>query len=182
VSRTAGIESVLGRRRTSPKALVLLATWSALAFALAGWLGRGLGPWAPDPGVVLLLGLVARARPAGLWSAALAVSLGRIAVGVDPPLAVLTVYLGIAGLHAGLCRVADGNRVLVRFLGAGSYAALVVVWLIAVHESRADVPLGLLERAPGFALPTAMTTAVAAAVLSPALSRLPGLGAWRDRA
>ena len=178
----AGIESVLGTRRTPLLALCFLSLWSAIGFGLAGLMGQTFGAWVPDPGVVLLLGLVARTRPNGLWSAAFAVAAGRIAVGIDPPFAVLTGYLAIAGVHAALCRFADGNRTLVRLMGGALYSAALVVWFIAVHESSSHVALGLLERAPGFAIQTGITTALVAAGLSPALSLIPGFREWRERA
>jgi len=178
----AGIESVLGSRRTPVLALGLLALWSALSFFIAGLLGQSLGAWVPDAGVVLLIGLVARTRPSGLWSAALAIAAGRIAVGIEPPFAVLTAYLAAGGVHAALCRLVHGNQVFVRLVASGLYSAGLVLWLIAVHESRSQVDLGLLERAPLYAIQTAVTTALAAAVLSPLLAHLPGLGEWRERA
>ena len=179
---TAGIESVLGSRRTPLRSLCYLALWSVFAFQIMGAVGIRLGAWTPDAGVVLLIALVARTRPRGLWSAAFAVSAGRIAVGIDPPLAVLAIYLGIAGTHSALCSFADGNRPLIRFLGAGFYAWLAVIALVALQESRAPFELGLLARAPRLAWQTALSTALFATLLSPLLWRLPGLGEWRPRA
>ncbi len=177
----AGIESVLGSRRTPLLSLGWLALWATLAFTLSGLLGQSFGAWVPDPGVVLLIGLVARTRPAGLWSAALAISAGRVAVGIEAPLAVFAIYLAIAGAHASLCRFADGQRAIVRLVGGALYSGVVVLWLIGVHESRSSVALGLFERAPQWALATAVSTAIATVCLSPLLARIPGLGEWRER-
>ncbi|MFT5286891.1 MAG: hypothetical protein ACI8TQ_003066 [Planctomycetota bacterium] len=178
---TAGIESVLGSRRTPIRSLLFLSLWSVLAFSLAGVMGTSLGAWTPDVGVVLLIALVARSRPRGLWAAAIAISAGRIALSIEPPLAILAIYLGIAGVHSGLCGFADGNRALVRFFGAALYAGITVVALIALHESRSVYDLGLLEHAPQLAMRTAASTAMCSILLSPLLSLLPGLGEWRQQ-
>lgn len=160
----------------------LLAFEAAVLFACAGAAARTLGPWTPDPGALLLVALAVRGDARPLWAGALCVSAGRLAVGVDPPAAVLAGYYGAASLHASLCALVDPDRPLVRSACAALYAAALSAWLVAAHELAAPVPLGLAARAPGEALAAGLATGALALALVPALRLLPGVVAGPRRA
>ena len=169
---------------------LLLALWSTWLHAAQGWLAQGLGPWTPDLGLVLLLGLAAKLAPEQLPPLALAVGLGRLAVSVDPPAAVLAAVLGVTLLARGLRTMLELEGPLQRTLLAGACAALVAAWLEHVHLARAvhaagaagALPRtfeGLAAGAPTWRL--ALATGLAALVLAPLLVRLPGLTPLRRR-
>lgn len=176
MSAPAHVASVTGAPRPLLVPSLVLAGWASALFLVAGLAGRALGAWVPDVGVLLIVATTARAYGNAPFACALAVSAGRVAVGVDPPIAVVAAYLAVAGAHAGVGAIVDADRLVVRLTACALSAAWVVGWLCVVHELRSEVPLELAGRAPGLALRTALATALVAPLAIPFLRRLPGTG------
>jgi hypothetical protein len=155
-----------------------LALWATAAFVLAGALARHVGAWVPDAGVLFVLASTRRARPGAPLLCALGASAARVAVGVDPPVAVLAGYGAVAALHAAVGSVVDADRLAVRLVVAALSAAWVVAWLCLVHEARSPLSLDLGSVGPPMALRTALSTALVAPGAVPFLRRLPGVRAF----
>jgi hypothetical protein len=158
-------------------AWILLALWSTWLHALQG-LWAASSPWAPDLGVVLLVVLIGRVPRDLMLGAALSIALGRIAVSIDPPAAVLAGYLVPLALLGGLRSVVVIREGLARAVLAGVASALLAEWLAVVHEARAGGALALTWFEPDLAPPSlrmALATAGVALILGPALARLPGM-------
>jgi hypothetical protein len=176
-------------------AWLFLALWAAWASALQGLAAgpEGLGRWVPDLALVLALSLAARLPGEDMVKVALAVALGRIAVSIQPPVALLAGFLGILLLARGLRSVLELGGPLQRTLLGALAALLLAGWLGLVHAERARdlagqavVPgaaagsLRPLAAALG-AWPAALSTGLCALLLGPALARLPGLTPLRRR-
>jgi len=171
---------------------ILLLLWAAWAQAAQGLLA-GSAAWIPDLGVVLLLSLAARLPHEALPGVALAVALGRIAVSVEPPTAVLAGMLALVAVTRGLRTVLEVDGLLARSLLAGLGAWVFALWLGEVHEARVlaestfhagSLPRVWAEQQPlvgaaGWRGPLA--TAGVALVFGPAVARLPGLGPLHRR-
>lgn len=171
---------------------LLLVLWSAWAQTAQGMLGVSHG-WAPDLGVVLLLSLGARLPTEHLPKVALAVALGRIAVSVELPTAVLAGLLALTGMARGLRSVLEVDGALARGLFAAAGAWLLSAWLSEVHELRVIADSSFqasrisviwaevepLSGAGGWAGPFA--TGIVALVFGPLFARLPGLGPLHRR-
>jgi hypothetical protein len=173
----------------------LLALWSTWISALQGLALQlpALAPWVPDVGLVLLLSLCSRLERREAPRVALAVALGRIAVSVEPPPAVLAACLGLALVVAGLRAVVELGDPLARTLLALVAALAVARWHALVLSSRALADAGLYAESLGaswtavrgalgpHALSRAALTALMALVFAPALAHLPGLTPLRRR-
>ena len=159
---------------------ILLAVWATWLSALQG-IWASSTPWAPDLAVALLVVLASRSGTGELSAVGLAVALGRIAVSIDPPAAVLAGLLGVAFGVRALRGVLEVGGPLSRAALAAAAAALFASWLGLVHDLRTAgqagfvVPelLGLAARAAGWR--PAISTAVVALALGPVLAHLPGL-------
>lgn len=180
-TRTAGVAAVSGAPRPIVGPTLVLAAWSTFFFVLSGVGVRWLGGWMPEVGVLLVVAVTVRVVDARPVLAALAVSAGRIAIGVDPPIAVLAAYLAVAAAHAALAELVDAGQLAFRLTGVVLSTVWVVGWLCLVHVLRNDLPLDLAERAPGLAMRTALSTAVVAPLVIPVLRRLPGVGSFGGR-
>jgi hypothetical protein len=165
---------------------ILLAVWSAWLHAVQG-LWAASSPWAPDLGAVLLIALAARVQARDLPLVGLAIAVGRLAVSVDPPAAVLAGVLGVTALVRGLRSAVEVGGPLPRTLLAGAATLLIAAWLSFVHDFHA-------AREAAFAAPgvsglssvslswrAALTAAGVSLALGPALARLPGLTPLRRR-
>jgi len=167
----------------------LLAVWSAWIFALQGSLAAAGGAWVPDLGLVLLLALAPRLSTASLPLAGLAVALGRIAVSIEPPLAVLAGYLAVVAFARGLRSVVEIRSALPRTLLAAACAFVLARWFAFVHEARESEALALSSGLAPESWPelaawswsVALASGVAALLLGPALVRLPGLSPLHRR-
>lgn len=156
-------------------AWVLLGVWSAWLFAVQGLVASAdsLGTWTPELGLVLVLALDGHMRGRGARGVALLVSAARIAVGTDPPLAVVAGYLGFVGLTAGLRSTVEIDRPLPRaLLAAAAALGLSAYWRTCRILDAGDVVGGLDVLG---VWPHAVSTAIAALFLPPVLARLPGL-------
>jgi hypothetical protein len=162
-------------RRSSLFSWALLALWSTWLHALQGQWAAG-SSWAPDLGMVLMVVLAARMPSGELATAAVAVALGRVAVTIDPPAAVLVGLLVPALVFGGLRSVVVIREGLARSLLAGLGSAALVLWLSYVHEARQGG--AVLWYQPDLAPPlarTALSTAAVALLLGPLFTLLPGV-------
>ena len=159
---------------------VLLALWSTWLHAVQGqW--AATSRWAPDLGMVLIVVLAARMPPRELARGALAVGLGRCAVSIDPPAAVLFGTLVPALVFGSLRSVVVIREGLARAVLAGVGSALSARWLMLVHAARGtEVYVG---SEPGLAAvwPMAVSTALAALALGPLVALLPGMNVFLRR-
>ena len=176
-------------------AWLFLALWAAWVSALQGLAAGpgGLGRWVPDLALVLALSLAARLPAEDMLKVAFAVALGRIAVSIQPPVALLAGYLGILLFARGLRSVLELSGPLQRTLLGALAALLFTGWLAYVHAQRAG-GVAAHALAPGAAAdslrplavalgawPAALSTGLCALLLGPALARLPGLTPLRRR-
>jgi len=162
-------------RRPSFLAWALLALWSAWLHAFQGhW--AAVSPWAADLGMVLLVVLAARMPSGDLVKGGLAVALGRIAVTIDPPAAVLVGLLVPMTVFGALRSVVVIRAGLARAALAGLGSALLAWWLAGVHLVRAGgSPAWLVSELDLGAWRTALSTALVALLLGPLFTLLPGL-------
>jgi hypothetical protein len=154
---------------------VLLALWSTWLHALQGTWWRE-SAWAPDLGVALFVVLAGRVPRDSLLATGVALALGRIAVTVEPPAAVLAGLLALQGLLAALRSVVVIRGAAARALLAGLSAALLAEWLALVHAARASA--GSSWFTPELDPPSAriaLATAAAALILGPLFAWLPGM-------
>lgn len=157
-------------------AWLMLLVWSAWLAVGQAWIGLRAG-FAPDLGLVLLLGCAGRFDPRDLPRCALCVALGRAAFSVEPAVGLLAGYLSIALALRALRIVLELTGGLQRALLALPLAVANGCWLELVHRARDGeliAALGQVETFAGFAS-TGLATAVAAALASPLLLYLPGL-------
>lgn len=172
-------------------AWILLPVWTAWLYGLQGLFAQTthLGSWTPDLGLVLFLALAARVPREDLPALGLSVALGRCALSVDPPAAILAAFLG-AGLLCGAARsVVDLGSGLLRGGFGALLAAGVAGWLGWVHRVRhleASAAWGVAwsPDAPGAEpalLRLALATGLASFVAGPLLARLPGLTPLRKK-
>lgn len=161
---------------------IVLAVWTAWLFALQGWLASsGLGPWAPETGLVLLCIVGERVTRRRALVAALWIACVRIAFSADPPVAILAGYLGVAFAHQLLGSAIALDHPLVRALF--SFAALLVLASFLGFARSLELS-GLYGLAPesGPVWRSATATAIVALLCGPLAVRLPGLKAlWKRR-
>jgi hypothetical protein len=164
-------------------AWTLLAVWAVWLFALHAWLAgeSAAARWWPDLGLVLCASLAARIESRDVPLCALVFALARSAVGSEPPIVVLAGFSGALALLLVARSVVELTSPPSRALAAGLLVLAFDAWLIGVHRVRlgaaaADWPVGLLA---GWT--AALSSAVLAFVLGPALAHLPGLTPLRRR-
>lgn len=179
---------------------LLLALWSAWLYGASGLVvarsGAGeLAAWLPDLGLVLFVALGVRMPAEDLPRIALCVALGRLAVTIDPPAAVLAAFLLAALAVRAVRSVVELRGAVARTVTAGLFAQGLFVWLAFVQDRRAAIEAASRARAipPEWAsdgawslaawssLPPAVSTALCALVFGGALTRLPGLTPLRER-
>lgn len=161
---------------------VLVGVWSAWLFGLQGLCASSasLGRWTPDLGLVFLLALEGRLTRSRARGLALCIAAARIAVGTDPPIAVVVGYLGIVGLASWLRSMVEIDNPLPRaLLAAAGTLLLASYWQVCQGIALA----GEVPAVQAFSLwPHLVGTAAAALVLAPMLARLPGISPlWRRR-
>ena len=105
---------------------LMLAVWGGLfsaALAVATGLGAG-GAFLPDPVLCLVVLIAARLHRDVVVTAAFVLALARIAFSIDPPPAILALYMGAALIIRALRAGVDLNGPLVR-----GWLCFVVVWV-----------------------------------------------------
>ena len=161
---------------------VLVGVWAAWLFALQGLVAASerLGAWTPDLGLVFLLALQGRMTPARARVLALLIAGARIAVGTDPPIAVVVGYLGIGGIASWLRDMVEMDNALPRTLFAAlATLVLATYWQFCQGISLAG-EVSVID--PRALWPHFVGTAVAALLVAPFLCRLPGMAPlWRRR-
>lgn len=156
---------------------LLLALWATWLTALSGhwtqfaWLGR----FTPELHTALFVALAARVPPGDIAKLAVCIGLGRVAVSIDPPAAVLAGAL----FSGALLRVARGTVQIESPVIAAGMAFLLCVagswWLELVQlETRAAAARPFVELVLGWR--TGISTGVVTAAFAAVLARLPGLG------
>jgi hypothetical protein len=176
-------------------AWLLAAVWAAWLGSAQGLLAARSGArWIPDLPLIFLLALGTRVPREDLPRAGLAVALARCATSIEPPVALLAAYLGVAALIHAVRRVIDVSGPAPRALLAGGCALLVQVWLAVVHDVRVaaelarageHVPIGTSLARALFAWPAAISAAALALAGGAALGWFPGFSllvrrrAWR---
>ena len=161
-------------------AWLLFLAWVTWGFALQGWLGGG-SRWMPDLGLVLALSLLARLDARGAPLLALCVALARASLSSEPAVALLAGASGVVLLALAARSVVELTGPLWRAAVAGALVFVFDAWLMAVHHVRARDLAGGLPFDPIAILPAALTSALLALVLGPALVHLPGLSPLRSR-
>lgn len=174
-------------------AWILVTVWAAWAFAAHGALvtGSPAAAWMPDFGLVLLISLAIELPRRDLPLAALAVTVARVAVSIDPPVAIFAAFGAVVVLARSLRRALDLRGAGSRLVFAAVATLAVHVWLALVHDVRSTAELARAADALGrtrgiaaaFALaaPTALSSAIAAVLVGPLLVRLPGPAALIGR-
>ncbi len=162
-------------RRAPAISWVLVGGWAAWLFALQGLCAAAerWAAWTPDLGLVFLLALEGRLTRSRARALALLIAAARIAVGTDPPLAVIVGYLSVVGLAGWVRSMVEIDNPLPRFLlAAGATLVLSSYWQITqgIALSGTLPPLDPLALWPHF-----VGTGLAALVLAPFLARLPGI-------
>jgi hypothetical protein len=173
-------------KRTSLLQWIVVATWAAWLLALRGLLGGNteLGALAPDLALVLVLALAAQLPRDDLPWLAVAAAFARVATSIDSPAAVLAGFLAVVAIARIARGVVEIANVVPRAVLAAISCFALQAWFAGVHSARlsaSSMPFGGAPESGEFALalarawPGALATGIAAALLAPWLSRLPGL-------
>ncbi len=166
-------------RRGRSLAWLMLLVWGTWLSALqAALITHGfLGPWVPDLVLILLVALACQLHRRDVAPAALMLALTRTATSVDSAAAILAAFGLLAALLQGLRRLAESNRLSVRFVLVGGTALIWSSWLAVVRCAQlaesASVQSVSEQMAP--LLPGVLASACAGVVLFNALLRLPGM-------
>jgi hypothetical protein len=168
--------------RATTLAWIALAVWIVVFHALRAFAlsATPFGVLVPDLAAVLVIALAGRLAEGELYVLALCAALGRVGLSVEPPVAVLTGYLGLVGLAFVARHFVDVNGMGVRAVLAGFGVLALDAWLLFVDEVRVDLRASVVPAAR-FLWPAAIASAACAFVVAPALLRLPGLGSLRRR-
>lgn len=155
--------------------VIWLLLWMTWAHACTGLLVPSLGIWVPDFGLLLWLGLGRRLDPSDRMLTAMAACLGRLSVGIDPAFAVFACYGALAALDSLALSFVDRDRLLLRIVCAGAYAALASTWYALVNQIRSGGHALELQSSPNVILASFCIHALLSLSLAPLLARLPGL-------
>ncbi len=152
-----------------------LLFWMTWAHACSGLLVSSLGMWVPDLGLLLWLGLGRRLNSNDRLLTTTAACLGRLSVGIDPPFAVFACYGALAALDSLALSFVDRDRLILRIVCAGAYAALASTWYALVNQIRSGGHALELQSSPKVILASFCIHALLSLSLAPLLARLPGL-------
>ena len=172
------------RRSAQRLGWLMLCVWAVLLVSLQSRVAEleGLRTWTPELGVVFLVALAGHAHFRSLLLAAYWIALARIAFSVETPAELLAAYLAVALALRSLSTVFELKGLLTRLCTAGLAAWLFGWWLDFVrdwHSLPSALPSSeLAGRPPLGAL--ILSTALATALLAPALRHLPGLSPLSD--
>jgi len=151
----------------------LFFLWSLWLMALTGW-AAGVGSFAPDLALVLLLALESRRPGHRAFAAALLVAAARVALSTDAPLAVVAGYLGAVGGVGLARRVFEVDGPLSRAVFTGLAAlGLSFWWRSARWIDLASEGIQLAPPTPAWE--TALASGLTMLVFSRVLLALPGL-------
>jgi len=150
----------------------MLLIWASWLTGFQAVLATNFGVWVPDISMVLLLALCAELDSRDVPFLCGVLAFTRLAFTVEPVEATICGLFVVGAAALGVRSVAEAGGPLVRSLWGGLAVLGYSSWLLAVHETRMGESLGLDWR---IAVPTAISSAVLALFIGPALSRLPGL-------
>lgn len=162
--------------------------WAVWLFALHAWIGGGGSPlsetparWMPDLGLVLALSLLARVEVADAPWIALVAAFTRAAFSAEPPIVLLTGFLGIVLLALVARSAVELTGPLWRALAALVLVFTFDLWLAFAHSMRLPVGSESVPFSMFAAWPAAISSALLALLLGPSLAHLPGLTPLRRR-
>ncbi|MCZ6597201.1 MAG: hypothetical protein O7B99_06170 [Planctomycetota bacterium] len=177
--------------RRTPWPWLVYIVWNAWIYALLGWgssvqlAGVRLGPWLPDLGLVLLLGLEPGLSRRGALLAALLCALSRASFSAEPATALVAGYIGCVWLARAVRTVVESDGPLPRTVLVASSAFLLCIFWGLVRTARNLDPLAAssvgLAAAVDAGLKIALATGLASLALLPLILRLPGLTTLRGR-
>lgn len=161
--------------RTPPFAWLWTALWATWILALQGaWAaGSARAAWTPNLGVILLVAVAPRVGRGTLRGVVFVLWAAHSALSLDPPIAVLAGYLGVAAIYGGTASTFQLEGLAARAVAAGAISFLLSWWLFAVHVARLAPSAGIGLEFDGWK--GAAATVVSAAVLAPLFARLPGV-------
>jgi len=165
------------RRPARLAAWALLVLWFAWIHALQERLSvsEAFALATPDLGMVLFVGMLGAVKRDDVFLLAILAAIGRKSFSIDPSLAILCAFLGLAWLASLLRRMIELSSPLWRagltILGACGLA----LWLEVVRYARVGAALPQLESL----LPLAFTSGLAALALGGLATHLPGLSPLR---
>ncbi|MFT7667401.1 MAG: hypothetical protein ACI8X5_000080 [Planctomycetota bacterium] len=131
----------------------------------------------PDLGMVLFVGLLGLVRKGDVFFLALVAAVGRKSFSVDPSLAILCGFLGLAWLASLLREIVELSSPLWRALLVVLGACGLSFWLELVRYANVGSALPQIDNL----LPLAFTSGLAALALGGVFIRLPGLTALRAK-
>lgn len=162
--------------------------WAVWLFALHAWIGGGGSPltdtparWMPDLGLVLALSLLARAEVSDAPWIALIAAFARAAFSSEPPIVLLTGFLGIVLLALVARSAVELTGPLWRALAALLLVFVFDLWLAFAHSMRLPVGFESVPFSVFASWPAALSSALLALLLGPLLAHLPGLTPLRRR-
>jgi len=155
----------------------LLVVWFAWIHALQERMSASetFGLATPDLGMVLFVGLLAAVRKDDVYLLAVLAAIGRKTFSIDPGLAILCGFLGLAWIASLLRHMVELSSPLWRALIAGAGACGLASWLELVRLARLGPDWPHFESI----LPLAFTSALVALALGGLAGFLPGLGPLR---
>lgn len=165
------------RLESRPLGWLLVVVWFAWVSAIQQRLGGGevFDLAAPDLGMVLFVVLLGIVRREDVFLLGLLAALGRKTFSVDPGVAILCGYLGLAWVASVLRGLVELESPLWRGALAAMGACGLGLWLEVVRFARAGAAAPQLEAL----LPLAFTSGLAGLALGGLLARLPGLSPLR---
>lgn len=162
-------------------ACVLFLVWAVWAFALEGRLASGGSLWVPDIGLVLALSVMARAEVVDTPIIACLAALARAGFSPEPPIVLLTGFLGIVLLALAARTTVELSGPLWRTVTALVFVLVFNLWLGLARVLRDPTP-DLVHASSVFSLlPVAIASALLAFAAGPLFAHLPGLTPIRRR-
>ena len=159
-------------RHSRGLAWTMLLIWASWMSGFQAVLATSYGVWVPDLSLVLLLALCAELDSRDVPFLCGILAFARLTFTVEPVEATLCGLFVLGAAALGIRSVAEAAGPLVRTLWGGLAVLGYSSWLLLVHETRMGVGLDLDWR---IGVPTAISSALLALLMGPALSRLPGL-------
>ncbi|MEZ6016845.1 MAG: hypothetical protein R3F49_17130 [Planctomycetota bacterium] len=163
---------------------LFVAIWTGLATIAQAVMVEtlGLGVWAPDVPIFLLVAALAQLYKSDAVRVSLVAALARATFTVEPPFAIVAGSLAVGLAADVLRRLAELSQVLTRAALVGTAAFFFGLWLVFVDAVRTASPVTSLVNASTQLLPTALTSALLALFAWPLARKLPGLRSIERRA
>ena len=164
-------------------AWVLLLAWLSWGFAFQARLAAAssAGPFVPEIGLVLSIGVLSRLDEREAPVLALVLAIARLPYSPEPAVALLAGALGLCLLGLAMRSVVELTGPLWRSVAAGALVASFDLWLAVVHASRPSTTPAGLAIGVGSLVAVAGSSAALALFAGPVLAHLPGLSPLRSR-